>query len=436
MNDRVRKWITASEIYLDRRMATILCLGFSSGLPLLLTFSTLSIWLKDSGISKTEIGLFALVGLPYSIKFLWAPVIDAVRLPLLTNWLGRRRSWALLTQMALVISIFGLGYSDPLADPWGTAFWALIVSCASASQDVVIDAYRVEILEKHQFGAGAAVSVAGYRIGMLASGAGALFLAENMNWVYAYTIMSLLMVIGIGAILISQEPPPPPPQVEKIKIGISRNPLRKWLADTIMAPLIDFLRRPGWVTILLFIVMYKFGDSLAGIMANPFYMELGFTKGEIASVSKIFGLFATLIGGFIGGLLVARIGIMQSLLYCGLLQLLSNLMFVVQAQVGYSVVMLSFTIAAENVSGGMGTAAFVAYLSALCNLSYTATQYALLSSFMSFARTFMASPGGWLADELSWTLFFLLTTIAALPGLYLWWRLKTKTFEYGNPQKR
>lgn len=412
-------WLSAASVYTDRRVITILFLGFSSGMPLLLTLSTLSIWLAESGVSKTEIGLFALVGLPYSLKFLWAPLIDRMPLPVLTRLLGRRRSWAVLTQLMLMVGIVGMGMTDPLTNLWTTAAWALFVAFASASQDVVIDAYRVEVLEEKQYGAGAAMIVAGYRIGMLASGAGALYLAEAVDWVWVYAAMAGLMTVGISAILLNPEPAAVP---RAASAGTGTRWI-DWLQEAVVDPLVDFLRRPGWVPILLFILMYKFGDSLAGIMANPFYVDIGFTKGEIASVSKIFGLGATLFGGFIGGIAVARLGIMQSLLICGLLQMGSNLMFAVQAVVGASVPMLSVTIAVENIAGGMGTAAFVAYLSALCNVAYTATQYALLSSLMAVTRTVLSSPGGWLAENTDWVTFFVLTTLAAIPGLLLWWWL-------------
>jgi len=418
MTDRP-SWLSAASVYTDRRVITILFLGFSSGMPLLLTLSTLSIWLAESGVSKTEIGLFALVGLPYSLKFLWAPLIDRMPLPVLTRLLGRRRSWAVLTQLMLMIGIVGMGMTDPLTNLWATAAWALFVAFASASQDVVIDAYRVEVLEEKQYGAGAAMIVAGYRIGMLASGAGALYLAEAVDWTWVYAAMAGLMTVGISAILLNPEPA----AVPRASSAGTGTRWIDWLQEAVVDPLVDFLRRPGWVPILLFILMYKFGDSLAGIMANPFYVDIGFTKGEIASVSKIFGLGATLFGGFIGGIAVARLGIMQSLLICGLLQMGSNLMFAVQAIVGASVPMLSVTIAVENIAGGMGTAAFVAYLSALCNVAYTATQYALLSSLMAVTRTVLSSPGGWLAENTDWVTFFVLTTLAAIPGLLLWWWL-------------
>ncbi len=418
-------WLAAARVYTDRRVIAILFLGFSSGMPLLLTFSTLSIWLAEEGISKTAIGLFAMVGMPYSLKFVWAPFIDRLHLPLLTRRLGRRRGWAILTQLALMVGIVGLGSNDPANGAWAMAAWALCVTFASASQDVVIDAYRVEILEERQYGAGAAMIVAGYRVGMLASGAGALFLAESFSWFWVYAAMAALMGVGILTILLNPEPEQS--RDADTAPGIRTAPIR-WLREAVFEPFAEFLRRDGWqpaLMILLFVVFYKFGDSLAGLMAGPFYVELGFSKSEIASVSKIFGLGATLVGGFLGGLLVARRGIMSSLLWCGLLQMFSNLMFAIQAMVGHDVTMLAVTIAVENVAGGMGTAAFVAYLASLCNVAYTATQYALLSSLMALARTALSAPGGMLAESTSWVTFFLTTTIAALPGLMLlWWLVK------------
>mgnify|MGYP001214741301 CR=1 FL=1 len=417
-------WLAAFRVYGDRRVIAILFLGFSSGMPLLLTFSTLSIWLAEEGISKGAIGLFALLATPYSLKFLWAPFIDRLELPLLTKWLGRRRGWAILTQLALIVGIIGLGSSDPIRDTWTMAAWAVFVAFASASQDVVIDAYRVEILQEEQYGAGSAMIVAGYRMGMLASGAGALFLADAVSWFWVYVAMACLMGVGMLTILLNPEPD----HAVRPDAGQQRGSPLKWLRAAVVEPFAEFLARGGWrhaAYILAFVVFYKFGDSLAGVMANPFYIEIGFSKSEIASISKIFGLAATLAGGFLGGLLVVRRGIMESLLWCGLLQMFSNLMFAVQAMVGHDISMLAVTIAVENVAGGMGTAAFVAYLSSLCNVAYTATQYALLSSLMAVARTFLSSPAGFMAEATSWTMFFVITTVAALPGLVLlWWLIR------------
>uniref|UniRef100_UPI00102C8F7E AmpG family muropeptide MFS transporter n=1 Tax=Candidatus Magnetaquicoccus inordinatus TaxID=2496818 RepID=UPI00102C8F7E len=401
------------------------------------------------GISKTSIGLFALTGIPYTFKFLWSPLIDQLSLPWLSRQLGRRRSWALLTQIALLVSILLLGLSNPGEAPFTTAMLALSAAFWSASQDIVIDAYRVEILEERQYGAGAAIYVLGYRFGMLASGAGALFLATYYGWMVTYCLMALLLVVGMVAILLNPEPqlqhhpgasdhnPPPIPQWFLPcchfpgRMGLTM----QWIAKAVIAPFSDFTRREGWVIVLLFILFYKLGDSLAGIMSNPFYLELEFSKIEIATISKLFGLVATLLGSVVGGVMVSRLGIMQSLLYCGILQMLSNLMFVLLAESGHSLPMLTATIAIENLSGGMGTSAFVAYLSSLCNIAYTATQYALLSSFMAFGRTLLASMGGTLADHMSWTLFFLLTTVAALPGLALLWFMTRRFSATNHPEQ-
>ncbi|MCE2509486.1 MAG: AmpG family muropeptide MFS transporter [Alphaproteobacteria bacterium] len=413
----------AAEVYGDPRVLRLLLLGFASGLPLLLTASTLAVRLVEGGVTKTAIGIFALVGLPYAFKFLWAPLIDKLPVPFFTRLLGRRRGWIVFTQLTLILALAGLSFADPATAPLATAVWALLVAFCSASQDIVIDAYRVEILEERLYGAGAATLVFGYRVGLLVAGAGALYLASYFDWQTAYLAMAALMLVGLVTILFSPEPRAPAAEPLKGE-GIQR--LLNWLREAVLAPFADFLARPQWVVILAFIVFYKFGDAIAGVMANPFYLEVGFSKVEIANVSKLFGLGATLAGAFVGGMLVARYGILESLLVAGILQMASNAMFAVQAAVGNDISLLFVTIGFENLSGGMGTAAFVAYLSSLCHVAYTATQYALLSSLMSFGRTLLSTPGGWLADRTDWVVFFLLTTAAALPGLFLllWIRRK------------
>lgn len=411
-----REWLRAVGVYARPRVIAVGFLGFASGLPLLLTLSTLSIWLAEEGVTKTAIGLFALVGIPYSLKFLWAPLIDRLPVPLLTRGLGRRRGWMIATQVLLMAGLLGLGATSPSQVPEVTAICAFVVAFCSASQDIVIDAYRVEILEEREYGAGAAMVVFGYRCGLLVAGAGALYIASITSWFWVYAAMSALVLMGVATVLLSPEPEVPVRTAAPLG---SAGSLRRWLYEAVVAPFADFMQRRGWVAILAFVLLYKFGDALAGVMANPFYIELGFTKVEIANVSKLFGFAATLLGGFAGGILVNRWGIVPSLLVCGVLQLLSNLLFAVQAIVGHDVGMLMATIGFENLSGGMGTAAFVAYLSSLCNVAYTATQYALLSSLMAVARTVLASPGGWLAEQLSWVTFFALTAVAAVPGLLL-----------------
>lgn len=416
---RLGEFWRVAAVYREPRVVAVLFLGFSSGLPLALTFGTLTFWLAEVGIDKGAIGLFALVGTAYGWKFVWAPLVDRLPLPLLTGTFGRRRGWLLLTQGALILAILALGMSDPRQHLALTAALAVAVAFFSASQDIVIDAIRVELLAERQQGAGAAMIVIGYRTAMLVSGAGALFLAGALGWFWAYAAMAGLMLVGVATALVCPEPTAIRP------LGPARTSLALWLKDALVEPFAEFLRRNGPLTalaILLFIMFYKLGDALLGVMANPFYVELGFSKSEVAGIVKSFGLVATLAGGLLGGLLINARGILPALWICGLLQMLSNLMFAAQAQVGHDTGFLALTIAIENLAGGMGTAAFVAFLSSLCNVRYTATQYALLSSFMAQTRTVLASGAGYLAEAVDWVSFFTLTALAALPAfLLLWW---------------
>ena len=419
---RRRAWLAAGSVYLERRVIAVLFLGFASGLPLPLTFGTLSFWLAEEGVSKATIGAFALVGIAYGWKFLWAPFMDRLPLPVLGRPFGRRRGWLLLTQVLLIAAILALGATDPGVDPALTALLAVVVAFCSASQDIVIDAYRVEILGERQQGAGAAVIVIGYRIGMLVAGAGALVMAEYAGWFAAYAAMAALMLVGVATVLLNPEPGGSALVVARRPGTAGRGGAAAWVREAMVEPFAEFIRRSGWTTaalILLFIMFYKLGDALLGVMSNPFYVEMGFSKAEVASIVKTFGLFATLGGGLIGGAIINARGIVPALWVCGLLQIGSNLMFAVQALVGYDLGLLTLTIAVENLAGGMGTAAFVAYLSSLCNVHYTATQYALLSSFMAQTRTLLASSGGVLAESMDWVSFFLLTTVAGAPALVL-----------------
>ena len=425
----MKGWLESARIYRDRRVLIILFLGFSSGLPLLLVFSTLSVWLKMEGVSLTAIGLFSLVRTPYTFKFLWAPVIDRLSLPVLTGLFGRRRGWALLTQAALMASIFAMASTNPSENPGLTALFALLVAFSSASQDIVIDAYRVEVLDGNEQGAGAGAIVLGYRMGMLTAGAGALWLASVFTWNQVYALIGGLVVVGMITILLAREPltgqslESARAEEERIAEHLASGwtprlaRLLAWFFEAVIAPFRDFMGHPGWAAIVLFIALYKLGESYLGVMANPFYVETGFTTIEIANVSKVFGLGAIITGGLIGGVMVNRIGIMRSLLICGVLQIAGTLMFVAQALVGANVPMLMVTIAAENVTSGMATTAFVAYLSSLCNQAYTATQYALLSSFMAFTRDVLSASAGWMAEWLDWVGFFLFSAAAAVPGL-------------------
>jgi PAT family beta-lactamase induction signal transducer AmpG len=431
----MNSWLAVAAVYRNPRVIAILFLGFSSGLPLALTGQTLSLWLKDEGLSLTAIGLFAAVGTPYALKFLWAPLMDKARIPGLTRLLGRRRSWLIVTQFSLIAATLALGFSGPAANIGVTAMLAVAVAFASASQDIVVDAYRVEILEEHQFAAGAAAIVFGYRVGMLVSGAGALYLASAFAWPLVYAAMAVLVLVGVATVLLNPEPtmretPESIVREDEVRAWLAERPhlsgplgaALAWLYIAVVCPFAEFMARPAWVAILLFVIFYKFGDSLAGVMTFPFLDDIGFTKIDIANVAKVFGFAATLAGLALGGALMAGLGLYKSLWICGVLQLVSNLMFAVQAMVGADITFLALTIGLENLAGGMGTAVFVAYLSSLCNVAYTATQYALLSSFMVVARTWLSSSGGALAEWLDWIGFFLLTTGAAVPGLVLlWW---------------
>ena len=419
-------------LYFDRRVVAVALLGFSSGLPLLLTFSTLSAWLKGEGISRTSIGLFALVGTPYALKFLWSPLIDRLTLPLLGPWLGRRRSWGVTIQALLAICILALGACDPVHDISAMAALAVAVAFLSASQDIVIDAYRVEILPPELQGPGAGAVQTGYRIAMLAAGAGALYLASAFGWFVAYGVMAAGLAVGMAVLLVRAEP------VTKVSAAtlererhaaqfLASRPhltgavatVAAWLHGAVVCPFADFMARRGWVLVLVFVIGYKMGEAMAGAMANTLYVEMGFSLDEIATVSKVFGFAATVAGGLIGGALVNRLGVLPSLLIFGVEQSLGNLFYVVQALAGHDVRALALCVFVENLTAGMAGSALVAYISGLCNVAYTATQYALLSSLTAVGRTLFASTSGKLADLLGWPKFFLLTTMVTIPALLL-----------------
>lgn len=411
-------WRKALSVYFDRRMLVMVLLGFSSGFPLLLVFGTLNLWLKDSGVPLAMIGLFSLVKAPYSLKWVWSPVIDRVKLPLFSR-LGRRRGWALFTQLWLMLAIWGMAVTNPAQTPMLMAGWAFVVTLASASQDIVLDAYRIESFSNREQGAGVAVFVLGYRVGSIFSGAIALYLAAVMSWEDVYKIMAAGAVVGMAAILCSKEPKKEENYVEVRCEGNWHQRFACFIKKAVYCPFADFMSRPNWVLILLFVFLYRMSDSYIAPMMYPFYDDMGFSKVEIASISKVFGVVATIVGALIGGAVVSRLGILKSLLFCGILQGLSNLVFVAQAYAGHSVPMLMLTISVENITSGLGTAAFVAYLSSLCNVAYTATQYALLSSLMTLARDVFAATSGFMAAAVSWPMFFTITSVMALPGLLL-----------------
>lgn len=399
--------------YFSLRVLLCVALGFMSGLPLLLTLSTLYAWLASEGVDKGTIGLFALVGLPYNLKFLWAPLFDQIKLPFLYAKLGRRRSWIIFCQALLIATLLSMAGLSPKETPWLLALAAFILAFASASQDIGLDAYRVELLSPETQALGAGANVLGYRLGMLASGAGALGIAHFQGWFWAYASMAGLL--GILALLLLFAPEPQEEACEE-----------KGWKEKVLAPLRDFLGRPGWGVILALVIAYKLADAFMGSMANPFYVEIGFSLGEIAAVSKVFGMGATIIGGILGGILAARLGLWPSLLGCAILQAASNLVFIAQARIGPDVGFLTLTIGIENLSGGMGSAVFVAYLSLLCKKSYTASQYALLSALAALGRVLLGTPAGFVAESLGWEWFFCISALLGLPGigLLLWLRLK------------
>ena len=423
--DRLRR---AAEAYWNRRIAMMLALGFSSGLPLMLSFSVLSVRLAETGVDRTSIGLFALTGTVYSLKFLWAPLIDTVPLPWLTRRFGRRRGWMLATHVACMAAIVGLGLSDPASDLWTVALFACLVAFASASQDIVLDAYRIEVLDEGQYGPGAAVFVQGFRIGMYVASAGGLMLADAFGWAAAHAVMAALLAVGIAVTLLGPEParaPDPEAAARERRLAATASAWAgagaAWFARAVLAPLAEFAARPGWVAVLAFILLYKLGDAALATMANPFYVELGFSKSEIAAAVKTGGFVASLAGIFAGGMAVHALGLLPSLLVAGILQALSNLAFIALNEAGRDIAWLAGAVAAEGFTGGLGTTAFLAYLMSLCNVSYTVLQFALLSSIMAVARTTLSAPSGWIVDSLGgdWNAFFALTALACLPGLLL-----------------
>jgi PAT family beta-lactamase induction signal transducer AmpG len=410
--------IALLRIYTHPHAIAILLLGFASGIPLALTASTITVWLFEIGVNIKTIGLFALVGTPYALKFVWAPIIDQIHLPLLTKWLGRRVSWILFIQLLLIIAIISMGFSNPAEHIGLTAILAVFVAFCSASQDVVIDAYRIELCEDNTQGIGVVMTTFGYRVAMLTTSAGALWLSQYYDWSVVYMAAAACILVGTLALLINGEP------AKNLLLTSVFNQERKKniaiiLKDIVLAPLKEFVQRPGWRVIILFALFFKLGDAMAGVMTNPFLMEIGFSKIEIAKIVKTFGFFATLVGLFVGGWLTYRIGMMKSLFTAGILQMLSNLVFIIQAKIGYSVPMLALTIGLENFTSGIGTCVVIAYYSSLCNVAYTASQYALLSSIAVVARTILSSYSGFLAFDFGWTNFFLISALCALPGLAL-----------------
>lgn len=399
--------------YFSTDILIILFLGLSSGLPLALIISTIKVFLVDLEFDIKTIGLFSLISLPYSLKFLWAPFLDSISIPLLTKKLGKRRSWILLNQILLVIFIAILGLAGQNADIKLIALTSFIIAVVSATQDMAVDAYRIERIKPEDQALAASFYVYGYRIGMLISGAGALILSDTIPWDKVFFVMSLFMFLGIITTLFAQENITSKPTSKKNFIT--------WFKTSVLDPFIDFAKRPKWYVILLFVIAFKLCDSFAGSLILPFLIEIGFSKTQIAAIVKTFGLFATLFGALAGGILAKRIGLMKSLWIAAILQMLSNLAFCYQAFLGYNINALYAIIFIENFSGGIGDAVFVAYLSSLCNVAFTATQYALLASFASMSRSFLSSSAGFVVASVGWVWFFLISSLLALPAIALLW---------------
>lgn len=415
-------------IYANRKMAVMTALGFASGFPFLLVFSTLSLWLKESGWTYAAIGAFSLVKIPYAFKWLWSPLLDNLKIPFLWK-LGRRRSWALLTQLILFVSIMAMSLVNPATQHNLMWLCAFLVCLASASLDIILDAYRVETFQQNaeEQAPGAAVFVLGYRLGIIFSGAGALWLAEVMSWNSVYQIMACGALVGIVTIILVKEP-----QTDFAYASLKTQSWQDFLVNSVKEPLKDFTKHRHWLMILLFIFIYRMGDAYFAPMAFPFYDDMGFSKTEIAYVIKIYGMAATIAGGLFGGILIKKIGLFKGLYICGFIQGLTTLLFSLQAMAGHNLPLLTIIITLENFSSGMATTAFVAYISSLCNVLYTATQYALLSSLMSLARDVFAATSGLLAEILPWTWFFVVAAAFSIPGIFIIKWLAQKQIECEN----
>lgn len=417
MSDKLRA-------YLNRQMMIVMTLGFSSGLPLMLVFGTLSLWLKDYNIAYSAIGAFSLVRLPYSFKWLWAPLVENCKIPLL-NRLGKRRSWALLAQIGLFLSLCWLASLNPSENILYMAVITLLVSFFSATQDIVLDAFRVELFEGNteQEVRGATIYVLGYRIGILVSGAFAIGLAAYLSWNAVYFINALLILLGMTATLLSHEP-------ENNEVVKKSSDKQSIVRHALVEPFIQFMKRPYWLVALLIVFTYRLSDAYFGPMAYPYYDDLGFSKTEIAYITKIYGMAATIIGGIIGGVLLAKIGLMRGMLCLAFVQGVTTALYIPLYYVGHNIWFLMFTISFENLSSGMATTAIIAFMSVLCDKGYTATQYALLSSLTGVARDVLASTSGKVLELTSWPTFFFISALLTLPGAILCWYLNKKKPTY------
>jgi MFS transporter, PAT family, beta-lactamase induction signal transducer AmpG len=438
-------WRDTFKVYLEGPTLRMLLLGFSAGLPLLLVLGTLSFWLREAGIDRTTIGYLSWVGLAYAFKWVWAPLVDRMPIPLLTRWLGRRRSWLLLAQIAIMAGLVAMSFNDPRVALQPVVWGALAVAFGSATQDIALDAYRIESASTERQAALAAAYQTGYRLAMIWAGAGVLWIAaraevapvaqgavqlgqiaqgaavaakaiyQHSAWQTAYLVMAASMLLGVITVLLSPEPAHRP-------IPPAKN-AADWLRSALVEPFADFIRRYRWqaALILALIAVYRISDVVMGIMANPFYVDMGYTKDEVAAVTKIYGVIMTLVGAFIGGVLSMRFGVMRILMLGALLSAASNLLFAWLAGHGHDVTALIFVISADNLSSGIASAAFIAYLSSLTNINYSATQYALFSSMMLLLPKFLAGFSGKYVDAFGYGNFFTATALLGLPVLLLVW---------------
>lgn len=402
----------------------MLTLGFSAGLPLLLVLGTLSFWLREAGLDRTTIGYLSWVGLAYAFKWLWSPLVDRMPLPLLTRWLGRRRSWLLLSQGMVMAGLVGMAFNDPQLALAPVVWCALAVAFGSATQDIALDAFRIESADVQHQAALAATYQTGYRLAMIWAGAGVLWVAARAEvagvsgyqpgaWKVAYLVMAASMLVGSITVLLSREPAPR-------TFAPAKNAL-DWLRSALVEPFADFLGRYRWQAVLILglISIYRISDVVMGIMANPFYVDMGYTKDEVAAVTKVFGVVMTLLGAFVGGVLAMRLGVMRVLMLGAVLSAATNLLFAWLGTRGHDLTGLIFVISADNMAGGIASAAFIAYLSSLTNVQYSATQYALFSSMMLLAPKWIAGFSGRFVDANGYTEFFLGTALLGLPVLIL-----------------
>ena len=436
-------WFNTLSIYTHPRVLGMLSLGFSAGLPLLLILGTLSFWLREAGIDRTTIGHLSWIGLAYSFKWLWSPLVDRMPLPVLTRILGRRRAWLLLSQIIIMLALVGMAMTDPIVSLSHMVFFALAVAFASATQDIALDAYRIEAVALELQGAMAATYQAGYRVAMILASAGVLWIAaavdssaatyDYMPWRFAYLVMAGCMSVGIITTLIIREPKVPlstllsenekyaQQMIAKWHLSTRLENMLVWLYGALIAPFRDFIVRHGKqaLVILALIALYRISDVVMGVMSNPFYVDMGYTKDEVAAVSKVYGVLMTILGAAIGGLLIAQIGIMRTLFIGAVLSAATNLLFVWLAGRGHDVSGLVFTISADNLSAGIASSAFIAYLSGLTNSAYSATQYALFSSVMLLLPKFVAGFSGQFVDAYGYESFFIATALLGVPVLVL-----------------